>query len=91
MTLISSNIRGNRAQSGGAMHVSGGATVRIELSSMIDNTAEVSGGAIQVPSANAQRGDTDSSTTVRREQPPTEFLKPWVLISALSPQVESGH
>ena len=48
MTLIDSDVRGNRAQSGGAIHVNGGAMMRIEQSRITDNTAEVSGGALQV-------------------------------------------
>lgn len=48
VTLIDSDVRGNRAQSGGAIHVNGGAMMRIEQSRITDNTAEVSGGALQV-------------------------------------------
>jgi hypothetical protein len=51
--LIESNIRGNRAQSGGAIHVSDSAVMRIEQSRITANTAEVSGGAIQVKPAQA--------------------------------------
>jgi hypothetical protein len=51
VTLIDSNVRGNRAQTGGAVHVSGGSMLRIEYSSIVDNAASVSGGAIQVRGA----------------------------------------
>ena len=48
VTLVGSNLLGNRAQTGGAIHVSGTSAVRVQASSLIENSAAVSGGAMHV-------------------------------------------
>ena len=55
VTLVDSHARDNRAQTGGAIHVSGNATLRVEHSSLVDNSAAESGGAIQVCLPDAQQ------------------------------------
>ena len=48
VTVVDSHIRGNSAQSGGAIHLSGSSTLRLERSSITDNSAAASGGGILV-------------------------------------------
>ena len=48
LTLFDCNLRGNRAQTGGALLVAAGSNVTIDHSQLIGNSANVSGGALQV-------------------------------------------
>ena len=48
LTLTECNIRGNHAPRAGAMHVSQGAMVRVELSNFTDNAADGNGGALML-------------------------------------------
>eukprot|EP00966_Prymnesium_polylepis_P104399 2417902-Prymnesium_polylepis.1 len=63
LTLVQCTIQACHAPSGGAMLVSGGAIVRIERSIFANNSATVSGGAIQVEDAIA--ADTSSMTVIQ--------------------------
>ena len=55
LTLVDSTIEGCRAQSGAAMRIGDGAVVRVQRSRLIDNTADRSGGAIQVACLSASQ------------------------------------
>ena len=72
-TLVDCNFLGNRAQSGGAIHVSSGSVVQVEACDLIENSAAVSGGAMQIEGGRVQLLDRALSTLPRKARCSTRF------------------